>query len=138
MKYITRENSLSATVDIETALTTLYDDTAPGPVIVPSGVSKIKQLIVAIGCPNAAADGNAPFEVRLSGDGLVDGEQTFAVCYSYQIIATAGNTAWGNVPSKRFDVDIDVKSGGRIAIYGVQSGGVTVGTPEMVVSLGFA
>ena len=137
MRYVTRENSLSATVDVETALTTLYDDTAPGPIVVPSGMTRIKQIIVAIGCPNSAADGNANFLLRMTGSGLVDGEHTFAVCNTYQILATAGNTGWGNVPAKRFDVDIAVKEG-NISLFGTQAGGVTVGTPEMVVALGFA
>jgi len=139
MKYVTREGSLSATVDVETALTTLYDDTAPGPLVVPSGVSKIKQMIVGIGdgAP-ATADANTNYLLRMTGDGLADGEQTFTIANSYAILATAGETAPGNIPAMRFDVDIDVVSGGRIALFGTQAGGVTVGTPEMVVCLGFA
>lgn len=136
--YVTREGETNGAVDIEVGLTTAYSDTAPGPVIVPEGKTKLKQLIVAFGdLSPTAADKGAAYLLRLSGPGLVDNEQQFVVGAAFSVFTTAGDTGWGALNAKVFDVDIDVKAGATIAMYVMQSGGVDLGTPTTAITLGF-
>ena len=139
MRYEFREGPLNSTGDIEAALTTQGSNTAPGPITVPAGASKIKQLIAAIGDNTpTGADKNAAIVVRLSGSGLKDGEQSFVVGGYFCVFTTAGDNGFGALPAKVFNVDIDVVPGGTISIFGQQVLGVDLGVPELGVALGFA
>jgi hypothetical protein len=139
MIYVTREGETNAAVDIEASLTTSFSDTAPGPVIVPMGKTKIKQLIVAMGnLAPLAVDGNANILLRLAGSGLKDGEQTFVIGAQVALFTTGGDTGFGALPAKVYDVDIDVLQNGSISEFVQQAGGVDAGSPTVCVTLGFA
>ena len=137
MKYESREGSLGATVDTWVQLATLYEETAPGPLFVPSNKTKIKQILVSVGdeTPTAAAIGTNII-VKLTG-GVATGEQTFAVDGYNDIWATAGANGMPGV-LVRLDVDIDCKPNEIISIFGLATGGVCAGSPEVGVTLGFA
>lgn len=127
--YRSREGEATA-VDTKSQLTTLGSETAPGPLLVPSGVTKLTGIIVA-GIQNmAAATGFSGF-VRLEGPGLPKGPEVFAVCTGGNAVATGGNAA---SKATLIDVDIEVTSANEILIFaemcgtdvGQMSAGVTL------------
>jgi hypothetical protein len=138
MVYRTREGPCGVAADTWYLLATLGSDTTPGPLLVPGGKSKIKQVIVSFGnSTQTAAEFGYTYLVKLDGPGLTDGEQSFSPGSWCSPFTTAGEVG-APIGPLRFDVDINVKSGGQINIYGAVSAGVTNGTPEMAVTLGFA
>lgn len=139
LKYEFREGPLNTTGNIETALTTQGSNAAPGPIVVPMGKTKLKQLIVAIGDNTpTGADKNASYVLRMSGSGLVESEHTFVVGGYNCVFTTAGDSGFGAMEAKVFNVDIDVIPNGTIGLFAMQVLGVDVGIPEMGVALGFA
>lgn len=124
--YRTREGAVSA-VDTKTQLTTVGSETAPGPLLVPTGVKMIKAIIAAVACDLAtAADGT--WLVRLEGPGLPEGPETIAVGASGVQVATGGSYSNHAV---RIEVDIPVTPANEIIVFaenaGEDSGTTTVG-----------
>jgi len=139
MEYITREGPIAA-VDTRTQLTTQGSNAAPGPVMVPVGKTKIKQIIYALGDNTpTAADGGNNFFLTLSGTGLVDGEQFIPLAGYYADFSTAGDTGSNWPKLKRLDVDIDVSPLKQIGVFVEMTAGQAInGAPEVSVTLGFA
>lgn len=127
--YDMREGDWSA-VDTKTALSTQGSNSSPGPMIVPTGRTKIKELLVAIAWGIDEDDAQkATLFLRIEGNGITEP----------QVIAVGGNsngtgTELGEpfgANSYRIPVDFDVKAGNQIMLYaecvGSDVGGGTVG-----------
>lgn len=129
--YRTREGEATA-VDTKSQLTTLGSESAPGPLLVPSGVSKISKIIVAISQNFAAATSFSGL-VRLEGPGLPGGPEVFAVGAGGAAVATGGNNA--NV-AQEIEVDIPVTPANEILIFGEMLG-TDIGQTSFGVTLVF-
>lgn len=124
--YRSREGEAAA-VDTKTQLVTLGSEAAPGPLLVPTDVTKIAAIIVT-GIQNmAAATGFSAF-IRLEGPGLQGGPEVVAAVAGGNAIATGGNAALAAV---KIPLDVPVTPANEILIFGEM-----VGTDVGQVSLG--
>lgn len=115
--YRTREGEATG-VDTKTQLTTLGSESAPGPLLVPSGVSKIIAIIVAAS-ENFAAATSFSALIRLEGPGLPGGPEVIAVLSGGTPVATGGNSA---SVAKLIPLDIPVTPANEILIFGEMVG----------------
>lgn len=130
--YRSREGEATA-VDTKTQLTTLGSETAPGPLLVPSGATKIVGVIIAA-CHNmAAATGFSGF-IRLEGPGLPGGPEVIAAMAGGNSVATGGNAA--NV-ARLIELEIPVTPANEILIF-AEMAGTDVGQMSAGVTLIFA
>lgn len=129
--YRSREGEATA-VDTKTQLTTLGSETAPGPLLVPSGAKRIVSLIVAAAENMAAATGFSAL-VRLEGPGLPGGPEVIAAQTGGCQVATGGNAT--NV-AEIIDLDIPVTPANEILIFGEMTG-TDVGQVSLGVTLVF-
>lgn len=129
--YRTREGTVSA-VDTRTQLSTLGSETAPGPLLVPQGKTKITKIIAAQ-CFNMAAATSYSALVRLEGPGLPEGPEVFALGAGGVPVATGGN---GVNAATQIDVDIPVTAANEILVFGEMCG-TDVGSAEFGVTLVF-
>lgn len=130
-QYRTREGQATA-VDTKSQLSTLGSESAPGPLLVPAGSSKLTQIIVA-SCQNfAAATGYSAF-IRLEGAGLPGGPETFAIGAGGVPVATGGNAA---VIPTILDVDVPVTPANEILIF-LEMAGTDIGQVSAGVTLVF-
>lgn len=130
--YRTREGTVSA-VDTRTQLSTEGSNTAPGPLLVPSGASKLAGIIAAQ-CFNMGAATGYSALVRLEGPGLPEGPEAIGIGAGGVPVATGGN---GVVPAVFIPLDIPVTPGNEVLIFGEMCG-TDVGSSEFVVTLVFA
>ena len=130
--YRTREGTVSA-VDTRTQLSTLGSETAPGPMLVPSGATKLVGIIAAQ-CFNMAAATSYSALVRLEGPGLPEGPECIGIGGGGVPVATGGN---GVLPAVYIPLDIPVTVANEILIFG-EMAGTDVGSAEFVVTLIFA
>lgn len=130
--YRTREGTVSA-LDTRTQLSTLGSETAPGPLLVPQGVSKIVGIIAAQ-CFNMAAATGYSALVRLEGPGLAKGPECFGIGAGGVPVATGGNGVNG---ATWIPFEADVVPAQEILIFG-EMAGTDVGSCEFVVTLVFA
>jgi len=129
--YRSREGEATA-VDTKSQLTTLGSEAAPGPLLVPTGVTKLTGIIIASIQNMGAATGFSSF-VRLEGPGLPGGPEVFAAASGGNAVATGGN---GSTVAKVIDVDIDVTPANEILIFG-EMAGTDVGQVSFGVTLIF-
>lgn len=130
--YRTREGTVSA-VDTRTQLSTEGSNTAPGPLLVPSGASKLVGIIAAQ-CFNMGAATGYSALVRLEGPGLSEGPECIGIGAGGVPVATGGN---GVVPAVFIPLDIPVTPANEILVFGEMCG-TDVGSSEFVVTLVFA
>lgn len=130
--YRSREGEATA-VDAKSQLTTLGSETAPGPLLVPSGVSKLAGIIVAA-CMNMAAATSYSAFVRLEGPGLPGGPEVVAAGAGGVPVATGGNYA---ILAKYIPLDIEVTPANEILIFG-EMAGTDVGQVSFGVTLVFS
>jgi len=130
--YRSREGTVSA-VDTRTQLSTLGSEAAPGPLLVPQGVTKIVGII-ASQCFNMAAATGYTALVRLDGPGLKNGPESVAIGAGGVPVATGGN---GVVPATMIPFEVDVIPAQEILIFGEMCG-TDVGSAEFGVTLVFA
>lgn len=116
-QYRTREGEATA-VDTKSQLSTLGSESAPGPLLVPAGASKLSQIILSVSQNFAAATSFGAF-IRLEGAGLPGGPETFAAGAGGAAVATGGNNA--NV-AILIDVDVPVTPANEILIFGEMTG----------------
>lgn len=129
--YRSREGEATG-VDTKTQLTTLGSETAPGPLLVPAGVSALKGVIIAA-CENfAAATGFSAF-VRLEGPGLPEGPEVIGCLAGGVPVATGGNAS---VPAIVIPLEVPVTPGNEILIFG-EMAGTDVGQVSIGVTLIF-
>lgn len=129
--YRSREGEATA-VDTKTQLTTLGSETAPGPLLVPSGAKTLAGIIVAA-CGNMAAATSASGLVRLEGPGLPGGPEVIAALAAGQGVATGGN---GNNVAMYIPLDIPVSPANEILIFG-EMAGTDIGQVSFGVTLVF-
>ena len=130
--YRTREGTVSA-VDTRTQLTTLGSETAPGPLLVPQGVTKLVGIMAAQ-CFNMAAATGYSALVRLEGPGLKEGPECVGIGAGGVPVATGGN---GVVGAVMIPLDLEVVPANEILVFGEMCG-TDVGSSEFVVTLVFA
>lgn len=130
--YRTREGTVSA-VDTRTQLTTLGSETAPGPLLVPAGASKLVGVIAAQ-CFNMGAATGYSALIRIEGPGLPEGPECLGIGAGGVPVATGGN---GVVPAVYIPLDIPVTVANEISVFG-EMVGTDVGSSEFVVTLVFA
>lgn len=130
--YRTREGTVSA-LDTRTQLSTLGSETAPGPLLVPQGVSKIVGVIVAQ-CMNMGAATSYSAIVRLEGPGLKGGPEAFAAGAGGVPVATGGN---GVNQAVYLPIELDVIPAQEILVFGEMCG-TDVGSSEFAVTLVFS
>ena len=132
-RTITVEGDVNA-IDTRTLLTGQGSVTTPS-LVVPAGMTKIKQLIFS-----AAADGLAAGHVvnfiRLGGGAVLNGEQVIMFSGEDSIAVQAGSDAAPSLGSffKLDNVDIDVRPSDTITIAG-EAAGVDVGDQTFAVTL---
>lgn len=129
--YRTREGTVSA-VDTRTQLSTLGSETAPGPLLVPAGASKLVGIIAAQNFNMGAATGYTAL-VRLEGPGLPEGPESIVIGAGGVPVATGGN---GVNAAKFFPLDIPVTVANEILVFG-EMAGTDVGSSEFAVTLVF-
>lgn len=129
--YRTREGTVSA-VDTRTQLSTLGSETAPGPLLVPQGKTKLVRIIAAQ-CFNMGAATGYSALIRLEGPGLPEGPESFGIGAGGVPVATGGN---GVNPAIMIDVDIPVTAANEILVFGEMCG-TDVGSSEFVCTLVF-
>ena len=135
--FIHREGPIAAG-DTRTAIVTQGATAAPGVIKVPPWAHKIVTVIVGVGDNTpAAADGGMNFLVTISGDGMVEGDQTFVVGACYADLTTAGDTGMGGRIYDSHDVDIDVEPNGTVNLYAEGTLGVLSGLPEFGITIQF-
>jgi len=113
----------------------LEGNTAGG-VQVPSNVSKLVQILVSLGASIiAVASAGVTIALRLTGDGLKDGQQDLTVgSLREDTTSTSGAKILPAVPV--LETPLDIVPGNTINI-GAAMGGVDPGSPEIEVTLIF-
>jgi len=130
-QYRSREGNVTA-VDTKTQLSTLGSETAPGPLLIPSGAKTLKAVIVAVACDHAvAADG--VYLIRLEGNGLPEGPETLTAGGAGAQVATGGSSA---IRSTRIELDIPVTPSNEVLVF-AENTGEDVGTACVGVTLEF-
>ena len=111
--YRSREGAVTA-VDTKTQLITLGSESAPGPLLVPAGATKLIAVIAALSVDLATAADGTHF-IRLEGPGLPEGPESLAIGASGAQVATGGSFA---NPAFRFELDVPVTPANEILIFG--------------------
>lgn len=130
-QYRSREGEATA-VDTKTQLTTLGSEAAPGPLLVPAGVSRLSAAIIAA-CENFAAATSFSAFVRLEGPGLPAGPEVIAVLAGGVTTATGGNAS---VPALELPLGIPVVPTAEILIF-AEMAGTDIGQVSVGVTLVF-
>ena len=133
-RTITVEGDVNA-VDTRTLLTGQGSVTAPS-LVVPAGMTKLKQLVAAASHDGAADDGQAVFFIRLGGNAVLNGEQVIVIGGAGNQTVQAGSDAAPNVmvPFMVKELDIDVRPSDTITIA-AEFAGADIGDTAVVVSL---
>lgn len=129
--YRTREGE-AITVSTKSQLITLGSETAPGPLLVPAGATKLAGIIVAAIMNMAAATSYSAF-IRLEGAGLPEGPEVIAAGAGGVPVATGGNAV---VKAMYIPLDIPVTPANEILIFGEMCG-TDVGQVSFGVTLVF-
>ncbi len=122
-RYLTRELIAGAdpSAGVETELTSDFDDATPGRYTVPNDVSRIIEMRVLYTVICDAADDVAMGAIRLKG--AVDGpEPTIVVGAGGQSTAGTGQSEPVLLKSEAHKVDIPLRQGKNLEIYGVAEG----------------
>ena len=129
--YRSREGEATA-VDTKSQLTTLGSETAPGPLVVPSGAKQIIGIIVASMMNMAAATSYSAF-IRLEGAGLPGGPEVIGIQAGGAAVATGGNFVQS---ATLIALNIPVTPANEILIFG-EMAGTDVGQVSIGVTLVF-
>lgn len=133
-RTITVEGDINA-VDTRVQLTGQGSVAAPS-LVVPAGMTKIKQIIAAASHDGAADDGGALWFLRLGGNAVLGGEQNIVIGAGGNQTVQSGSDASPNVmlPFVLDNVDIDVRPTDTIAIA-AEFAGVDIGDTALIVTL---
>lgn len=116
--YRAREGTITA-VDTKTQLSTLGSETAPGPLLVPSGAKKITGIVTGFAVDLGNATGGTLF-IRLEGPGLPEGPETLVIGGAGVQVATGGSYLKEAI---RTPMDIPVTPANEILIFAENGGG---------------
>lgn len=130
--YLTREDTLALGAQ---QLTDEFDDAAPPVFVVPPGVSRITQIIVATSISDTAADDVATAALQFRG-GAVGGQPTITVASGGIGAVNTGIGEEVGMTSVQIDVDIPLKQGLPLQLWGLLAGsGSTIGNMVATVVL---
>lgn len=129
--YRSREGEATG-LDTKSQLSTLGSETAPGPLLVPSGATTLLGVIVASIQNMAAATGYSSL-IRLEGAGLPGGPEVIAAGAGGNAVATGGNFS---KEAKYIPLNIPVTVANEILIFGEMCG-TDVGQVSFGVTLVF-
>jgi len=129
--YRSREGTITA-VDTKTQLSTLGSETAPGPLLVPSGAKMLK-AIMAVASSDYAVAADGVYFVRLEGPGLQEGPEVIMIGASGVGVATGGVSTTLAI---RMELDIPVTPSNEILVFG-ENAGEDTGSTAMGVTLEF-
>ncbi len=129
--YRSREGEISS-VDTKTQLTTLGSETAPGPLLVPTGVRRISKIIAALAADLAVAADSTHF-VRLEGPGLPEGPESYVIGGAGVQVATGGSYANSAI---QIPCDIPVTPANEILLF-AENAGEDIGTETVGITLVF-
>ena len=115
--YRSREGDVTA-VDTKTQLSTLGSQSAPGPLLVPSGAKTLSAIICTFAPDHAAANDNVVL-IRLEGPGLPEGPEAYVIGGSGNAVATGGASSDRAI---RFLADIPVTPANEILVFGEMVG----------------
>lgn len=115
--YRSREGAVTA-VNTKTQLTTLGSETAPGAFLVPAQAKKLVGVIVAASSDLATAHEGAHM-IRIEGNGLKDGPESFCAAAMGVQVATGGSYS---MPATMIPVELDVIPSNGISVFGVNTG----------------
>lgn len=115
--YRSREGDVTA-ADTKTQLTTLGSQTAPGPLLVPSGAKSLSGIVTAF-MSNFAAANDCSVIVRLEGPGLPEGPETFVIGAAGGAVATGGAQT---ARAERFALDVPVTPANEILVFAEMTG----------------
>ncbi len=111
-QYRTVEGEPGA-VNVLTALTTFGGETAVGPIKVPAGATRLVEIWAAVGSgPDTALENGATI-LRLTGKGMRNGDEDFALSALGSGVTSTADFA---VPARIYPVDIDVVANENIAV----------------------
>lgn len=132
-RTITVEGDVNA-IDTRTLLTGQGSVTTPS-LVVPAGMTKIKQIIVTAATDGLAA-GHVINFIRLGGNAILNGEQVFVFGGEDSIAVQAGSDGAPSLGEFFIidDADIDVRPSDTISIAG-ESAGVDVGDETFAITL---
>jgi len=135
-KTFTVEGDVTA-ADTRTLLTTQGSVTSPSQVV-PAGVTKIDQIVVAASS-EALADGAQVFFIRLGGNAVRNGEQVIVVSACGRIAVQSGSDAAPQLarPIVLENVDIAVAASDTITVA-AEGAGTDTGTAHVIVTLIYA
>ena len=133
-QYRTVEGELSATANTAANLTTFGAETGVGPVKVPANASRLVELWIAAAVDVDTAGDSAAIIMRLSGKGMREGYQDFAVAAGGSGVTSTGTP---NAPARIYPVQLAVVPNETINVA-AQYTGDTVGVQTMAVTLVFA
>jgi len=133
---ITVEGDITA-VDTLTRLTTQGSVTAPSRLTPPDAVM-LKRIIYAVS-EDSAADGEVTFILRVGGDAIKGGEQTFIIGAASSIAAQAGSDEAAGImlPQILENLDLEITPNETLDIS-IEMAGVDIGTATAVVTAVFA
>jgi len=132
--YKTRRATMSAAVNTPTPVNLDAEGNTAGGIQIPAECSQIQQILVALAASIVAvASSGVTIILRLTGDGLVDGQQDIEVGgLREDTTSTGGLHVTPSFPI--LDEPIKVKGGNTVNISYV-IGGVDPGSPEIGVTL---
>lgn len=116
-QYRSRVGEVTA-ADTKTQLTRLGSEAAPGPLLVPQGVSRLLGILAAAG-PDHAAAGSASILVRLEGPGLPEGPEVVTLGAVGYNVATGGHSA---MRARWIPLDVPVTPGNEIMVFAEMCG----------------
>lgn len=126
---------MSAAVNTPTPINLDSDGNTAGGVQVPSGCKKITQIIVSLAASIVAvASAGVTVVLKLTGDGLQDGQQEIDVGGIREDTTSTGG--FHAAPPNEIPTDINVVPGNTVNLSYVM-GGVDPGSPEIGVTLVF-
>ena len=131
--YRYRRATLSQAVNVVSPVNLDAEGNVAGGVLLPKGVSKITDILITIGASIVAvASSGVNLMIRLTGDGLQDGQMDIPVgSLREDTTSTSGAKI---VPVYDLPVDINIEGGNTVNI-GAALGGVDPGSPEIGIGL---
>lgn len=133
--YITRRATNASAVNVEVQVNTDIDGNTPG-LLVPFGISAIKQIISSIGASIVAVGSAGSAQaLRLKGAALIQGQQDLTIGFVREDTTSTGGSKL--YQPMVMNTDIPVTPGQSLAEATLQ-GGVDPGSPEVETTLVFA
>src|SRR5437879_433163 len=133
--YKRRRATMSAAVNTPTPVNLDTDGNTAGGVQVPANATRISQIIVSLSASIVAvASSGVSVALKLTGDGLADGQQEIDVGGVREDTTSTGG--FKAIPPNVIDTNINVVAGNTVNIAYVM-GGVDPGSPEIGVTLVF-